>query len=139
MKKKEAEFCTRLGHWYDNEGYKILMPGFYPIEAKVIYGKLFNYKSGLKCHQIQSLQMWKNKPSHWKISDLDACSTKHYDMHFAHPAVSHSLFAFHWVKRANKTFYLIDPDTIQGRTDDGEKSLAEDEAEEICFYKGELK
>lgn len=140
MNKHEAKFCTALGKWWDNVGCKVLEPLEYKIEAKISMGnEPFNYKSGIKENQTPTLIAYNTRPMHWKISDLDRMSTKHYDLHFSHPDNTLGLFAFLWIRRGNKTFYLIDPAIIQARREGGEKSLKEQDAQSISFYIGNIK
>jgi len=140
MKKYEAKFCTALGKWWDNVGYKKLEGNFYAIEAKISIGdEPFNYKSGFKPHQLSTLINYNKGNTHWKISDFDQMSTKHFDILFSSASKEiKAAVAIMWIRRGNKTFYLIDPITIQGRIDDGHKSLKELEAEGICFFQDKI-
>lgn len=140
MNKREQKLCTQLGKWWDNEGHKILKPKEYKIEAKVSIGKApFNYKSGMKPHQIPTLELYNTKPTHWKISDMDTISTKHYDIHFSHPKTTKALIAIQWVRPGNKTVYFISPDIINSEIESGSKSLTEKRAEELAFLITEVK
>ena len=138
--KYEQTFCSKLGKWWDNEGYKVLGKGFYPVEAKIsLDNKPFNFKSGLKPHQIPTLLKYQESPMHWKISDIDTLSSKHYDLHFSHPLTTASFLAIMWIRPRNKTFYLINPKQIALLIEQGYKSLTEVMADSICDYKGEVR
>lgn len=140
MKKNEQAFCSALGKWWDYVGKDVFAGKTLVCEAKVSIGKdPFNYKSGIKPHQIPVLLQYKSKAMHWKISDFDAQSTKHFDILMTCPEVTIPCFPIMWIRRGNKTFYLLDPDVIKGRIEDGKKSLYEEEANKLCFYKGEIK
>lgn len=139
MQKREAKFCTALGKWWINEGHKLLPVKNYHVEAKVSVGnKPFNYRSGIKSHQTPTLIAFNTKPMAWKISDA-AMTTQLCDSIFSHPKTTHGIFAIMWSRPKNKKFYLIDPVTIQGKIDDGKKSLTEDEASRLALIIGELK
>jgi hypothetical protein len=47
--------------------------------------------------------------------------------------------AIHWVRRGNKTFYLIKPNGIDALISMGKKSLYENEAKDLASIIGELK
>lgn len=138
MVKKEAEFCSKLNKWWTTTGYKLLPVSNYCIEAKVSYTKSFNFKSGFKEHQLPTLIAYNTKPMKWKISDAGIISCQHYDMSWTQPKTTTALVAIQWVRRGNKTFYLINPATITEFIDDGLKSLSEEMAEQIAFYIGTL-
>lgn len=140
MNKREQAFCTSLGKWWDYIGHKVFPNSIIVCEAKISTGtKPLNYKGGFRPHQIDTLLMYKKKPSHWKISDGDS-STKMFDILMTNPTKDLiPCVAVMWIRRGNKDFYLIDPDVIQGRIDDGHKSLGEEEAKGLCFYKGVIK
>jgi len=142
MKRKhhEQKFCTQLGKWWDYVG-KDLFPNKVLVgEAKISVGTTpFNYKSGFKIHQVPTLHKYKTKATHWKISDADTESTKHFDILMTNPGVTIACIPILWIRRGNNTFYLIDPDIIQDQIDDGHKSLKEKEAKVLCFYKGEVR
>lgn len=140
MIKREAKFCTALGKWWDNEGYKWFAPCGMVIEAKVSTGKKpFNLKSGFKPHQLPTMSAYKHKPMHWKISDMDTISTKHYDISCTNGETIYSFIAIMWVRRGNKKFYLIDPDTIQGEKDSMKSSITEERASILALHTFEIK
>ena len=138
MVKKEAELCSKLNKWWTTTGYKVLPISNYCIEAKVSYTKSFNLKSGFKEHQLPTLEAYNTKPMKWKISDLDQISTKHYDMSWTNPKTTKALVAIQWVRRGNKTFYLIEPEAITNVIAQGVKSLTEECAKLIAIYIGQL-
>jgi hypothetical protein len=132
MHKNEQAFCTALQKWLK---YNMKHTCF--IEAKVsVATQPFNFKSGFKPHQLPTLLAIKNGPLAYKISDLDRM-TKPLDIFFAYR--SRAYVAIHWVRKGNKTFYMLDPVAIQGLLDDGKKSLTEEGAEKYCEFKGVLK
>jgi hypothetical protein len=107
------------------------------IEAKISEGdKPLNLKSGFKEHQLPTLALIRDGAFGYKISDMDRIQ-KPFDLLFAYKAKSY--VAIHWVRKGNKTFYLIDPVAIQGLIDDNYKSIDEKMAMVICEIKGELK
>ena len=137
-KRYEQIFCSKLNKWWEYVGSKYFDKTLL-IEAKISTSKRFNYKAGIRPHQLPTLIKYKYNPVSWKISDADQMSTKHYDIIASKEEVVIPCIAIKWIRRGNKKFYLIDPDVIQGRIDDGHKSLTEDEAKELCFYKGVIK
>lgn len=140
MIKREAKFCTQLGKWWDNVGCKEFYPDNLKIEAKISIGNYaFNLKSGFKPHQLPTMIQYNTKPMHWKISDMDTISTKHYDISCDQPAHTKAIIAIHWVRKGNKTFYLIDPAVIQTIINHGDKSINEFVAAKIAYKIGELK
>lgn len=138
MVKKEAELCSKLNKWWINKGNKLLPVSNYCIEAKVSYTKSFNLKSGFKEHQLPTLEAYNTKPMKWKISDIDQMTIKHYDMSWTNPKTTKALVAIQWVRRGNKTFYLISPDSIIDIMEKGTKSLTEENAKLIAIYTGQL-
>lgn len=138
MIKKEAEFCSKLNKWWTTTGYKLLPVSNYCIEAKVSYTKSFNLKSGFKEHQLPTLEAYNTKPMKWKISDIDQMSVKHYDMSWTNPETTKALVAIQWVRRGNKTFYLIEPEAITWFMENGAKGLNETTVESLSKYKFEL-
>lgn len=139
MKKLEQKFCTQLGKWWDNIGHKEFEYNI-NIEGKISTGtKPFNFKGGFKPHQLPTMIKYNIYPMHWKISDMDTISTKHYDMSCTKPEYVRGVIAIHWVRKGNKTFYLISPEVIQGLIDSGLKSLKEEVARDVCFLEGVLK
>ena len=137
-KKHEQTFCTALNKWWEYVGSKEFDKTLV-VEAKISEDNCFNYKGGFKDHQIRTLINYKNKPMAWKISDMDRTSSKHFDNLLSHNKAVIPCVAIKWIGRGNKTFYLIDPDIILGRIDDGKKSLTESEAQKLCFYVGLIK
>lgn len=133
MTKKctEQKFCTDLQKWL-----KYNMKESCYIEAKVSYKSLFNLNSGFKDHQLPCLSQIKHGAFSYKISDLDRLQ-KPLDIVYAYKA--RSCVAIMWVRRGNKQFYLIDPDTIQGKIDDGVKSINEEDAMNLSILTGVLR
>lgn len=107
------------------------------IEAKVSYGKSFNFKSGFKPHQLPVLMNAQRLPFGYKISDIDQQTTKPFDIIYSNKIKTY--VAIQWIRRGNKKFYLINPHTIQGFIDDGYKSLDEKMAAIVADVTGELK
>jgi len=130
-KHAEQDFCTKLQLWLK---YNMLETCF--IEAKVSYKPKFNLNSGFKDHQLPCLSQIKHGAFAYKISDLDRMQ-KPLDIVFAYQARTY--VAIMWVRRGNKTFYLLDPDTIQGLKDDGFISISEEQASILALEKGELR
>lgn len=132
MIKREQKFLTELQKWmlYNwKESCKI--------EGKVsIDNKPFNLKSGFKPHQLPTLINIKNGPFSFKPSDL-AQLQQPYDIDFSYKQKAY--VAIMWIRKCNKTFYLIDPVAIQGLQEDGHKSIDEKMAHVIAEYVGELK
>lgn len=125
-------FCTALKKWLQFNWKETCF-----IEAKISTdNKPFNLKSGFKSHQLPTLAMIENGPFGYKISDMDR-TLKPFDMMFAYKAKTY--IAIHWVRRGNKTFYLLDPVAVQGMIDDGVKSIGEDMARMMAEAVGELK
>jgi len=132
MHKHEQSFCTALKKWLR---YNYQETCF--IEAKVAMGTSpLNYKSAFKEHQLPTLIALQQGPFGYKISDLDRMQ-KPFDLLHAYKAKSY--VAVMWIRPGNKTFYLIDPITIQGKIDDGKKSLTEEEAARIALLTGSIK
>jgi len=132
MRKAEQTFCTALNKWLK---HNLNHPCY--IEAKVAYDdKPFNLKSGFKDHQLPLLINCQTKPFAYKISDMDRM-IKPFDLIFSNKIKTY--VAIMWIRRGNKTFYLIDPDTVQGLIDDGYKSLTEFVSEKIADIVGILK
>jgi hypothetical protein len=131
MRKKEQEFCTKLEKWLN---YKMPVSCF--IEAKVAYDdKPFNFRTGFKPHQLKTLITATKSSFAYKISDRDM-ELKPFDLIFGRKIATY--VAIMWVRRGNKTFYLIDPIAVQGLIDDGHKSLSEDMAAKIAEVTGTL-
>lgn len=134
----EQTFCSKLGKWWDNEGYKLFDYNI-KIEAKIsLENKPFNFKSGFKPHQIPTMIAYSERPMHWKPSDA-AMSTQHYDLSCDQPKYTKGIIAIHWVRKGNKTFYMISPHEIQMLIDEGYKSIDEGMANIICDFRGEIK
>jgi hypothetical protein len=132
MRKYEQEFCTKLQKWLLYNGKESCI-----IEAKVsIDDKPFNFKSGFKPHQIPTLLQIKNGTFAYKVSDLDQLQ-KPFDVIFTKKMETY--IAIHWVRRGNKTFYLIEPSGIDALISMGKKSLYENEAKDLASIIGELK
>lgn len=132
MHKNEQVFCTALQKWLR---YNMKETCF--IEAKVsTEDKPFNFKSGFKPHQLPTLMAIKNGALSYKISDLDRLQ-KPLDIFFAYK--SKAYVSIHWVRKGNKTFYMLDPVVVQGMIDDGKKSLTEEDAKRYCEFSGTLK
>ena len=128
----EMKFCTDLQKWLK---YNMKHPCY--IEAKVAYDdKPFNLSSGFKEHQLPLLINAKTKPFAYKISDMDRMQ-KPFDIIFGNKIKTY--VAIHWVRRGNKTFYLIDPKKIQELIDGGVKSIDEGICTMIASIEGELK
>lgn len=132
MQKREAKFCTELQKWLSHNFKESCV-----IEAKVSTdNKPFNYKSGFKSHQLRVLSQIKHGSFAYKLSDLDQM-IKPFDILFLKGCKSY--VAIMWIRKGNKIFYFIDPDTIQGEMDDGKKSLTEERARELSILQGELR
>jgi hypothetical protein len=107
------------------------------IEAKISVGdKPLNLHSGFKGHQIPTLLKIREGSLGYKISDMDRMQ-KPFDLLYAYHAKSY--VAIMWIRKGNKTFYLIDPRTIDGLIDDNYKSIDEKLAMMVCEVKGTLK
>ena len=136
MHKYEQKFCSELNKWLIYNGEKVIGKSC-PIECKVgIEDKPINFKSGFRPHQVPTLIHVKQKVHAYKVSDMDQMP-KPYDIAFFCKAPS--LIAIMWIRKGNKTFYLIDPIAIQGLIDDGHKSIDEKMAHLIADYVGEVK
>lgn len=135
MSKKrsgEAKFTTDLQKWMKHNWKK---NG--PIEVKVSYEKSFNYLSGFKSHQLTNLINARTSEycQTYKISDYDRLC-KPYDVVAYYKCESYVII--HWVRKGNKTFYIIDPRVIQFDIDTGIKSLNEGRARDISAFTCEL-
>lgn len=136
MNKHEQKFCSELNKWLTYNGEKVFGCSF-PIECKVgVENKPVNFKSGFRPHQIPTLTQAKTKVHAYKVSDMDQMP-KPYDIAFFCKAPS--AIAIMWIRKGNKTFYMIKPEDIQNLIDTGIKSIDEAMANVICFYRGELK
>lgn len=139
MEKREQKFCTQLGKWWDNVGYKKFDYNI-NIEAKVSVGtKSLNFKGGFKPHQIPTMIKYNNNPMHWKISDIDTLSTKHYDMSCTNPRYIRGVIAMMWIRPGNKKFYIIFPEDLDRLISTGIKSLDEGMANVIAYLVDEVK
>lgn len=139
MNKREAKFTTECKKWcIHNKKLLDLRPReMITIECKVSVGnKPFNFKSGIKDHQLPGLiftsqNVWGYKPS-------DASMTQQLgDLFIGNE--TRSYIAIHWVRRGNKKFYLLDPVTVLGLIDDGKKSIDEKMAAILADVTGILK
>lgn len=138
MNKREQKFTTECKKWciYNIKTLGIKKGEALIIECKVsIDNKPFNYKSGFKPHQLPDLirakkNVWGYKPSDASMS-FQLCDLIIGNQTKAYVAIK-------WIRHGNKKFYLIDPDVIQGRIDDGKKSLTEEEANNIADIIGEI-
>lgn len=134
IRNAEQKFCTELQKWLK---HNFDHPSFCLVEAKVVYDdKPFNFKSGFRPHQLPLLINIQTHPFAYKISDMDRMQ-KPVDIIYSYRATT--LVAIMWVRRGNKTFYLIDPVNIQKLIDSGEKSLKEETAAKMAVRVGELK
>jgi len=107
------------------------------IEAKVSVGdKPFNLKAGFKDHQLPTLIKIKEGALSFKPSDA-SMTTQPYDIAFSYKAKAY--VAIMWVRRGNKTFYLIDPKEVVAWEKIGRKSLYEEEAMHLAEITGILK
>ena len=132
MRKHEMKFCTSLQKWLK---YNMKHTCF--IEAKIsIDDKPFNFNSGFKPHQLPTLSSIKHNCMAYKISDMDRMQ-KPFDIIFAR--MDKAYVAIMWIRKGNKVFYLIDPDTVQGEIDSGLKSMTEARAEKLAVIRGILK
>ena len=128
----EQRFCTELKKWLHHN-----FPHTCFIEAKIATGTSpLNYKNNIKDHQTMSLLMIQNGSFSYKISDMDRLQ-KPFDLFHAYK--DRAYYAIIWIRRGNKTFYLIEPSAIQSRIDRGDKSLTEEDAKQIAYLIGELK
>lgn len=128
----EQLFCTELKKWLKHNCKETCF-----IEAKIVMdNKPLNFKSGFQSHQLPTLISIREGSFDYKISDLDRMQ-KPFDQ--IHGYKTKTYVAIKWIRRGNKTFYLINPFTIQGLIDDGFKSLTESMAKEYADVVGELK
>lgn len=133
MRTEERKFITSLQKWLH---HNCNWSG--PIEAKVVYGKLFNYKSGFKPHQLPNLMSAQKGCVTYKISDVTSAAgfgQNPWDLDVYYKAKS--FVAIQWV--GEKTFFLIDPSELLHDIDAGIKSLSRERAELLYYLKGELK
>lgn len=130
-RREEAKFTTSLQKWL-----KHYHKGSGPIEVKVSYDKLFNYKSGFKPHQLNNLinAMSTDYCQTYKISDMDRLE-KPYDLVCFFD--SFALVVINWV--GSKKFYMIDPRDILTEIEKGVKSMSEEVAESLAYRVGILK
>ena len=136
MKKYEQKFTSELIKWLNYNAKNHFKKSF-PIEVKVgVDDKPINFKSGFRPHQIPTLIQANDNIHTYKISDMDRMP-KPYDI--ACFFNCHPYIAIHWVRKGNKTFYMISPHEIQKLIDDGYKSIDEGMANVICDFRGEIK
>jgi len=133
MRKAEQSFTTDLIKWLTYNAKQSMI-----LEVKVCYSEKFNFNYGIKPHQTRNLINVKHseKALAYKISDADR-TQKPFDVIVCRKMKSY--FVFHWVRKGNKQFYLVDPDTIQGWIDDGHKSIDEKMIHVMADYVGLLK
>ena len=134
MPKKHYEmtFCTALKKWLDHE-----FPYNCFIEAKIsVDDKPFNLRSGFKEHQLPCLISARQGVFSYKISDMDRMQ-KPFDIIHTHKIKTY--VAIMWIRKGNKTFYLINPIAIQGMIDDSKKSITEEDAVLLSDFMGILK
>lgn len=130
-KRSEQSFCTKLQPWLKHNFKQTCF-----IEAKIsIDDKPFNFKSGFKPHQLPTLISARQGVFAHKLSDIGRI-LQPYDITFGYH--THTYVAIMWIRKGNKTFYLINPITIQGMIDDGHKSMTEERARMIADVIGEL-
>jgi hypothetical protein len=139
MNKREQKMTTEVKKWCvaNIKTLNVKKGEALIVECKVsVDNKPLNLKSGFQDHQIGDLirmnqGVWGFKPSDaamsYQIGDLIIGNrTKTY-------------VAIQWVRKGNKTFYMLDPVTVQGMIDDNKKSLTEEDAAKYCEFKGILK
>lgn len=132
MKKHEQKFCTALIKWL-----KYNIEHTCAIEAKIsLDNKPFNFKSGFKPHQLQTLINIKRGSFGFKPSDA-SMTQQPYDIIYTYEAEAY--VAIMWIRKGNKQFYLIDPEEFVDRIKEGHKSMHEGEAHMIATFIGELK
>jgi len=132
MKKYEQQFCSDLIKWLNYNWKESCI-----IEAKIALGnEPFNIKYGFKEHQIPMLINVNERSLGYKISDLDRLP-KPYDIVFSYHQPSY--VAIKWIRRGNKTFYLIKPQEIVLLANNGYKSITEDMARKHAYFVGKLK
>ncbi len=139
MNKREQKFTTEVKKWavHNVKLLNIKKGEAITIECKVAVGDApFNFKSGIKDHQLPGLIT--TMQNAWGFKPSDAAMTQQLcDLFIGN--CTRSYIAIQWVRRGNKKFYLINPHTIQGLIDDGYKSLSEKMAAVIADVTGELK
>lgn len=133
MLKLEQRFTTELQKWM-RANIKQL-PFSFAWEVKVSTDNNALAFSAVQEHQIRALEIAKWDAFVYKFSDLDRLQ-KPCDGVMVSGA---GVLIFHWVRKGNKKFYLIDVDRFtQYRDSSKKKSLTESEAESIAFFIGTL-
>ena len=132
MHKYEQSFITELKKWLAHNKFPSC-----DIEAKIAIGTSpFNFKSGFKPHQIPCLLAIRSGAFGYKISDMDRMQ-KPFDL--IHRYKAESFVVITWIRKGNKKFYIIHPESIQVLIDAGRVSMTEEEAFQIAEVVGILK
>ena len=132
MKKKEQEFHTKIMKWYPHN--RDLFPDSFLFETKVVRVGDKNFRlSELSEKELRLLKQAKTKGIIQTHSDLGGMGTN-----CDGSVVKGGGFVFiKWDRRGNKTFYVIDIDTIIGVMEDDpkKKSLTEEECANLSKMK----
>ena len=115
--------------WFTYFGRKTIA-----VEYKVARGNRFYFKQIAK-HQLKALYQVKHSYLYWKIPDV-GISQKPFDAILLYKEPAHIVVM--WDKAKNKTFYMLDIDTVIELMKT-KKSITENEAIEYASYAGELK
>ncbi len=132
---RESKFTTELQRYL--RANKQLLPRAYAWEVKVATEDNALPFDAVKDHQIHALEIAKWHCFVYKISDIDGGMVqKPCDGVTISGA---GLFIFHWQRKGNKEFFIIDVDAfINEKETSKRKSLTEDRAREIALLIGTL-
>jgi len=134
IKRHEARFTTEVQKWLRHNAKDL--PLAFAWEAKVATTPNLFFSQVPK-HQRDALEIAKWQVFCYKISDYDQMK-KPCDGVFMRDAGG--MLLLHWIRKGNKTFYMIDIDRFQAfEKSCGKKSLNEDDARKIAFKVGTLK
>lgn len=133
---REQKFTSEWQKWARNNQDKGMLPNAFVWEVKVSTEDKPIAFSAVKDHQIRSLEIAKWYTFVYKLSDISRLEMPADGIFIRRMA---GLLIFHWVRKGNKKFYLIDVDRFtQYRDSSKRKSLTESEAESISFMTGFL-
>lgn len=125
--KNEKEFQREFGKWLKHN-----WTASSAFELKVVRTPNF-YISHIKPHQITGLKVAKDSLLYWKIADSDSVS-KPFDCFTLCRVKAYIVLI--WLKRANKTFYIIPIDKIIKLK---YNNISEEKAAKLAERIGELK
>lgn len=126
----EAKFQTAFNHWKAHL-YKYTSCE----ELKICHGDEKFLFSSIRPHQLSNLYNAKHSFVQHKIADLGHQNP--FDSFSLFKVPAHVVVMWHKPKQ-QKTFYMIDIDTVQGLIDDGRKSINEEEAKKYANVVGNL-